>query len=237
MQLPGESEEQLKSDDIVRALVKSRVRSRCFRNRTQGGLHLPCPRRRSVAGRTRISRGRRRAPHAAFRRAGHERRHEGRGQSGVEARRRVCGERRSEDILDTYDVERAPVVRRMVEVSRRLGSVIMPTNQIAAAARDGVFACLNMSSRFRAFIARGGFLPPACHPSQRSDRKRQRRPDRPDGASADGQDRARRKPARSVPRLPPMACARVRGRSRPDCCPAATIAILDCAGCALHFSQ
>ena len=54
----------------------------------------------------------------------------------------------------------------MVEVSRRLGSVIMPTNRIAAAARDGVFACLNTSSRFRAFIARGGFLPPpAIHRS------------------------------------------------------------------------
>ena len=42
----------------------------------------------------------------------------------------------SEDILDTYELERAPVVRRMVEVSRRLGSVIMPTSRIAAAARD-----------------------------------------------------------------------------------------------------
>ena len=36
-------------------------------------------------------------------------------------------------ILDTYEVERAPVVRKMVEVSRRLGAVIMPTNRIAAA--------------------------------------------------------------------------------------------------------
>ena len=32
-------------------------------------------------------------------------------------------------ILDTYEVERAPVVRKMVEVSRRLGAVIMPTNR------------------------------------------------------------------------------------------------------------
>ena len=33
-------------------------------------------------------------------------------------------------------------------------------------ARDSVFACLNTSSRFRAFIARGGFLPPpAIHRS------------------------------------------------------------------------
>ena len=63
-------------------------------------------------------------------------------------------------ILDTYEVERAPVVRKMVEVSRRLGAVIMPTNRIAAAARDSIFACLNLSSRFRAFIRRGGVVPP-----------------------------------------------------------------------------
>ena len=63
-------------------------------------------------------------------------------------------------ILDTYEVERAPVVRKMVEVSRRLGAVIMPTNRIAAAARDSLFACLNLSSRFRAFIRRGGVVPP-----------------------------------------------------------------------------
>ena len=63
-------------------------------------------------------------------------------------------------ILDTYEVERAPVVRKMVEVSRRLGAVIMPTSRITAAARDLFFACLNLSSRFRAFIGRGGSCPP-----------------------------------------------------------------------------
>ena len=63
-------------------------------------------------------------------------------------------------ILDTYEVERAPVVRNMVEVSRRLGAVIMPTNPLVAAARDLLFACLNLSGRFRAFIGRGGFVPP-----------------------------------------------------------------------------
>ena len=62
-------------------------------------------------------------------------------------------------ILDTYEVERAPVVRKMVEVSRRLGAVIMPTSRIAAAARDSIFACLNLSRRFRAFIGRGGVVP------------------------------------------------------------------------------
>jgi 3-(3-hydroxy-phenyl)propionate hydroxylase len=72
----------------------------------------------------------------------------------------------SDEILDTYEVERAPVVRKMVEVSRRLGSIIMPTNRAVAAARDSVFACLNLSRRFRAFIGRGGVIPPpAIHRS------------------------------------------------------------------------
>ena len=52
----------------------------------------------------------------------------------------------SEDILDTYHIERAPVVTKMVELSRRLGSVIMPTSRIAAAVRDSLFACLNLSA-------------------------------------------------------------------------------------------
>ena len=63
-------------------------------------------------------------------------------------------------LLDTYQVERAPVVRKMVEVSRRLGALIMPTSRITAAARDFLFACLNLSGTFRAFIGRGGVLPP-----------------------------------------------------------------------------
>ena len=63
-------------------------------------------------------------------------------------------------ILDTYEVERAPVVRHIVEVSRRLGAVIMPTNLLIAAARDLLFAGLNLSGRFCAFIGRAGFLPP-----------------------------------------------------------------------------
>jgi 3-(3-hydroxy-phenyl)propionate hydroxylase len=65
-----------------------------------------------------------------------------------------------ESILDTYEVERAPVVRHIVEVSRRLGAVIMPTNPLIAAARDLLFAGLNLSGRFRAFVGRAGFLPP-----------------------------------------------------------------------------
>jgi 3-(3-hydroxy-phenyl)propionate hydroxylase len=63
-------------------------------------------------------------------------------------------------ILDSYELERAPVVRKMVEVSRRLGALIMPTNYAAAALRDAIFACLNMSRAFREFIGRGGVVPP-----------------------------------------------------------------------------
>ena len=78
-----------------------------------------------------------------------------------------------DSILDTYEVERAPVVRKMVEISRRLGSVIMPTSRVAAAARDSIFACLNLSRRFRTFIGEGGVLPPpAIHQSALTDKVR-----------------------------------------------------------------
>ena len=65
-----------------------------------------------------------------------------------------------DDILDSYEVERAQSVRTMVNLSRRLGAVIMPTNRLVAGLRDAVFALLNMSSGFRAFVRRGGVLPP-----------------------------------------------------------------------------
>ena len=165
MQLPGESEEQLKSDDVVRALVKSTSGLDAFEIERKAVYTFHA----RVADRWRVGRvflagdaAHLMPPFA------------GQGMNGgmkdaVNLAWKLAAVLRGEadeDILDTYDVERAPVVRRMVEVSRRLGSVIMPTNQIAAAARDGVFACLNMSRRFRAFIARGGFLPPpAIHRS------------------------------------------------------------------------
>jgi 3-(3-hydroxy-phenyl)propionate hydroxylase len=66
----------------------------------------------------------------------------------------------AETILDSYEPERAPVVRKMVEVSRRLGGVIMPTSRGGAALRDTIFACLNLSRAFRDFIRRGGVVPP-----------------------------------------------------------------------------
>ena len=62
-------------------------------------------------------------------------------------------------ILDTYEIERARHVRDAVNLSRRLGAVIMPTNPAIAAARDAVFALLNLSRGFRSFVHRGGFLP------------------------------------------------------------------------------
>ena len=48
----------------------------------------------------------------------------------------------------------------MVNLSRRLGAVIMPTNRAIAGARDAVFAVLNLSRGFRSFVRRGGLLPP-----------------------------------------------------------------------------
>ncbi len=66
----------------------------------------------------------------------------------------------SADILDTYEAERARSVRTMVNLSRRLGAVIMPTNRVVAALRDAMFALLGLSNGFRAFVRRGGVLPP-----------------------------------------------------------------------------
>jgi len=63
-------------------------------------------------------------------------------------------------ILDSYEIERAQSVRSVVNVSRWLGAVIMPTNRVIAGLRDTVFALLNLSSSFRAFVRRGGVLPP-----------------------------------------------------------------------------
>ena len=63
-------------------------------------------------------------------------------------------------ILDSYEIERADSVRTMVNLSRRLGAVIMPTNPLVAGLRDSVFALLNLSGGFRDFIRRGGVLPP-----------------------------------------------------------------------------
>ena len=159
MQLPGESEDELKRDDAIRALVKSKAGVDAFEIERKAVYTFHA----RVADRWRVGRvflagdaAHLMPPFA------------GQGMNGgmkdavnlswkLAA---VLNGQACEEILDTYEVERAPVVRKMVELSRRLGSIIMPTNRAVAAARDSVFACLNLSSRFRAFIARGGVVPP-----------------------------------------------------------------------------
>ena len=165
MQLPGESEEKLSRDEMVRALVKEKAGVDGFEIERKAVYTFHA----RVADRWRVGRvflagdaAHLMPPFA------------GQGMNGgmkdavnlswkLAA---VLNGQASEEILDTYEVERAPVVRRMVDVSRRLGSIIMPTNRAIAAARDSVFACLNLSRRFRAFIGRGGVVPPpAIHRS------------------------------------------------------------------------
>ena len=165
MQLPGESEDEVKSDGAVRALVRRKAGIEAFEierkavytfharvaDRWRAGrvflagdaAHLMPP----FAGQG-MNGGMKDALNLSWKLAA------------------VLTGQASEDVLDTYQIERAPVVTRMVELSRRLGSVIMPTSRIVAAARDALFACLNLSGRFRAFIGRGGIVPPpAIHRS------------------------------------------------------------------------
>ena len=172
MQLPGESEETLKRDETIRALVAEAAGDRSFEIERKAvyafharvaehwrrgrvflagdAAHLMPP----FAGQG-MNGGMKDASNLAWKLAA------------------VLRGLAPDAILDTYEVERAPVVRKMVEVSRRLGAVIMPTNRIAAAARNSLFACLNLSSRFRAFIGRGGVVPPpAIHRSALTSRDR-----------------------------------------------------------------
>jgi 3-(3-hydroxy-phenyl)propionate hydroxylase len=172
MQLPHENEETLKSDETIRALVAEAADGRSFEIERKAvyafharvadhwrrgrvflagdAAHLMPP----FAGQG-MNGGMKDASNLAWKLAA------------------VLRSLAPDAILDTYEVERAPVVRKMVEVSRRLGAVIMPTNRIAAAARDSIFACLNLSSRFRAFIGRGGVVPPpAIHRSALTGRDR-----------------------------------------------------------------
>jgi len=159
MQLPGEKEEILKSDDKIHSLVTETTKYRSFdierkavytfharvADRWRQGrvllagdaAHLMPP----FAGQG-MNGGMKDAVNLAWKLTA------------------VLKGQADEKILDSYHCERAPVVRRMVEVSRRLGSVIMPTSRTAAAARDAVFAFLNLFSGFRSFIGRGGVVPP-----------------------------------------------------------------------------
>ena len=101
----------------------------------------------------------------------------------------------------------------MVNLSRRLGAVIMPTNWAVAGLRDSVFALLNLSSGFRAFVRRGGVLPPPQYFAQCADRRGTRHGDRPDAAAARRFVRRRCPAARQFSRLSSMAGARHRLRS------------------------
>jgi 3-(3-hydroxy-phenyl)propionate hydroxylase len=158
MQLPGEDESVLKSDATIRALVAetSDIPSFEIERRAVYTFHA------RVADRWRVGRAflAGDAAHLMPPFAGQGM------NSGMKDAANLCWKlavvlkgQASEDILDSYEAERAPVVRRMVDVSRRLGAVIMPTSRVGAAARDTLFAFLNLSSRFRAFIRRGGVVP------------------------------------------------------------------------------
>jgi 3-(3-hydroxy-phenyl)propionate hydroxylase len=159
MQMPGESEEDLKRDDTVRGLVRRKAGIDAYEIERKAIYTFHA----RVADRWRVGRvflagdaAHLMPPFA------------GQGMNGgmkdaVNLSWKliaVLTGQAGEDILDTYAVERARIVRRMVELSRRLGAVIMPTSPMVAAARDSLFACLNLSGHFRAFIARGGFIPP-----------------------------------------------------------------------------
>jgi 3-(3-hydroxy-phenyl)propionate hydroxylase len=159
MQLPGESEETLKRDETIRALVAE----------ASGAVSFEIERKAVYTFHARVAEHWRRgrvflagdAAHLMPPFAGQGMNGGMKDASNLAWKLATVLRGLAPDaILDTYEVERAPVVRKMVEVSRRLGAVIMPTNPIAAAARDSIFACLNLSSRFRAFIRRGGVVPP-----------------------------------------------------------------------------
>src|SRR5271167_3455387 len=159
MQLPGESEETLKRDETVRALVAEAAGVRSFEIERKAvyafharvadhwrrdrvflagdAAHLMPP----FAGQG-MNGGMKDAANLAWKLAA------------------VVGRQASEKILDTYEIERAQSVRAMVTLSRRLGAVIMPTSRAVASIRDTTFALLNLSRGFRSFVRRGGLLPP-----------------------------------------------------------------------------
>ena len=76
-------------------------------------------------------------------------------------------------LLDTYEAERKSQVARIVTLSARLGSVIMPLSPVRAALRDAAFFFVNRIAPARRFLERGDFRPPTrLSPSLLVDRRR-----------------------------------------------------------------
>ena len=159
MQLPGETEEELKNDTRIMALIADNTRYREVRIERKAVYTFHA----RVADRWRNGRGFLAGDAAHLMPP-----FAGQGMNGgmkdavnlAWKLASVLKGRAAETILDSYEQERAPMVRKMVEVSRWLGVVIMPTSRGAAALRDAIFTCLNTSRVFRDFIGRGGVVPP-----------------------------------------------------------------------------
>jgi 3-(3-hydroxy-phenyl)propionate hydroxylase len=172
MQLPGETVEELKSDNKIRSLVDQSCQLRSVevernavytfharvadRWRNKRGLlagdaaHLMPP----FAGQG-MNGGLKDAANLSWKLAA------------------VVNGAASDDILDSYQAERAPAIAKMISLSRRLGSIIMPTSRSLAALRDAIISCLNISRRFRDFVGRGGLIrPPSIRRSMLTDSRR-----------------------------------------------------------------
>ena len=156
---PRRMPEQLASDDSIRRLLTPFVDLVAIEIERRVVYTVPCARRRQMEKRPRSLAGD--AAHLMPPFAGQ-------GMNGgmkdvanlAWKLAAVLGGQAGDELLHTYEVERAHSVRAMVNLSRRLGAVIMSTNRMIAAARDAAFVLLNLSGGFRSFVRRGGMLPP-----------------------------------------------------------------------------